>query len=452
LIFCHVFFIFAVESITFNQPFINGPVTGQITIKMKPISVPLSSLLIKSLLLFTIIPFSCEIANAQSTEVANKDFNIAFKAAKKLYAPDGRSKVFDIQMKEGKGCYILKGYTTEQIAKDSIVSFLKRCDLKITDSIELLPAKELGKNLYGITIQSVINLRMDNDYAAEAGTQIMMGGPLKLMRKSGGWSQVITPEGYISWVTSGSLKEMTQEEFNLYTAKPKVIVTSKYVTVTESPSINSQQICDAVWGNIFIDLGKSGKFRKVSLADGRTGYIPANNLQNFSQWLAERSNPTAEEIIATAKQFVGVPYMWGATSIKAVDCSGFTKSVYFLNGIILARDASQQCYTGDNIDISKYVNNNEYTLEALNNLKKGDLIFFGRKATADKKERISHVGIYIGEGVFIHSATSVRINSLIPSASNYYDGSTRLVRAQRILGNQDNGKGIISIIKSNYVK
>jgi gamma-D-glutamyl-L-lysine dipeptidyl-peptidase len=419
---------------------------------MKPISVPFRSLLIKSLLLFTTISFSYEIANAQSIEAANKDFNIAFKAAKKLYAPDGRSKVFDIQMKEGKGCYILTGYTTEQIAKDSIVSFLRRCDLKITDSIELLPSKKLEGKLYGIAIQSVINLRMDNDYAAEAGTQIMMGAPLKLLRKSGGWSQVITPEGYISWVTSGSLKEMTIKEFNEYTAKPKVIVTAKYVTVTDAPSINSQQVCDAVWGNLFIDLGKSGKFRKIALADGRIGYIPAINLQNFTQWLSEHSNPTADDIIATAKQFVGVPYMWGATSIKAVDCSGFTKSVYFLNGLILARDASQQCYTGDNVDISKYVNNNDYTLEALANLKKGDLIFFGRKATADRKERISHVGIYIGEGIFIHSATSVRINSLIPSASNYYDGSTRLVRAQRILGNQEKGKGIVSIIKSDYIK
>ena len=153
---------------------------------MKPISVPFRSLLIKSLLLFTTISFSYEIANAQSIEAANKDFNIAFKAAKKLYAPDGRSKVFDIQMKEGKGCYILTGYTTEQIAKDSIVSFLRRCDLKITDSIELLPSKKLEGKLYGIAIQSVINLRMDNDYAAEAGTQIMMGAPLKLLRKSGG--------------------------------------------------------------------------------------------------------------------------------------------------------------------------------------------------------------------------------------------------------------------------
>lgn len=419
---------------------------------MKPHQAPFSSLLIKSIFFSFLILLFPGILCAQSIEVANKDFAIASKAAKKLYAPDGRSKVFDIQLKEGRGGYVLTGYTTEKIAKDSLISFLKRCDLKITDSIELLPAKELKDKLFGIAIQSVINLRMDNDYAAESGTQIMMGGPLKLLRKSGGWTQVITPEGYISWVTSGSIKEMTKAEFEEYTAKPKVILTSKYTSVTEAPSVDSQQICDAVWGNIFIDLGKSGKFRKVALADGRTGYIPAGQVQDLKKWLAERSNPTADNIIATAKQFVGVPYMWGATSIKAVDCSGFSKSVYFLNGIILARDASQQCYTGDNVDISRYVNNNEYTTDALSNLKKGDLIFFGRKATADKKERISHVGIYIGEGIFIHSATSVRINSLIPSADNYYEGSVRLVRAQRILGNQDKGKGIVSIVKSDYIK
>ena len=75
----------------------------------------------------------------------------------------------------------------------------------------------------------------------------------------------------------------------------------------------------------------------------------------------------------------------------------------------------------------------------------GDLIFFGSKATPERKERITHVGIYIGDGIFIHSAGKVRINSLIPEDDNYYSGSNRLVRAQRMLGNQDCGKGIISM-------
>jgi cell wall-associated NlpC family hydrolase len=175
------------------------------------------------------------------------------------------------------------------------------------------------------------------------------------------------------------------------------------------------------------------------------------DVTDFNKWLDSR-NPTAENIIKTAKQFIGVPYMWGGTSIKAVDCSGFCKSTYFLNGIVLARDASQQCLTGDNVDISKYVDGSEHTREALANLKKGDLIFFGTKATAEKKERITHVGIYIENGIFIHSATKVRINSLIPTDANYYDGSKRLVRAQRILGNQDKGKGIVSVVNDYTIK
>ena len=87
------------------------------------------------------------------------------------------------------------------------------------------------------------------------------------------------------------------------------------------------------------------------------------------------------------------------------------------------------------------------TVEALANLKKGDLIFFGSKATPEKKERVTHVGIYIENGIFIHSAGKVRINSLIPTDDNYYSGSKRLIRACRIIGNQDMDKDILTIEK-----
>jgi cell wall-associated NlpC family hydrolase len=127
--------------------------------------------------------------------------------------------------------------------------------------------------------------------------------------------------------------------------------------------------------------------------------------------------------------------MWGGTSIKAMDCSGFTKTAFYLNGVILERDASQQAKTGEDVDIS----------EGFDNLQKGDLLFFGSKATQERGERITHVGIYMGNGEFIHSATSVRINSLIPDAYNYYEGSTRLVRANRLITKIDNDPGIVSI-------
>ena len=75
----------------------------------------------------------------------------------------------------------------------------------------------------------------------------------------------------------------------------------------------------------------------------------------------------------------------------------------------------------------------------------GDLIFFGRKATEDRKESITHVGIYIGDGRFIHSAGRVRINSLDPASDIYYEGSDRLLRAARILNHIDDGTQVVSV-------
>ena len=371
-------------------------------------------------------------------------FETISKEMKAQYAPDGRSKTLEVKLQETPNGYALKGVTNQPEAKAAYVKAFEDKGIKVLDSIAMLPSEKLEGKIYGVSNQSVINFRTSGKYSAESATQVMMGTPLQILEKKDGWTRAITPEGYISWVSSGSITYMDKAEFDAYQAAKKVIVTTKYATMYEGPSANSQMVSDVVWGNILLDKGTRGAWQKVAISDGREGYVLKSDVTDFNKWLDSR-NPTAENIIATAKQFIGVPYMWGGTSIKAVDCSGFCKSTYFLNGIVLARDASQQCLTGDNVDISKYVDGGEYTKEALANLKKGDLIFFGTKATPEKKERITHVGIYIEDGIFIHSATKVRINSLIPTDANYYDGSKRLVRAQRILGNVDAGKDIWSI-------
>lgn len=401
----------------------------------------------KRLVLLATLPlvalYGCSGGEKVSKEAAA--FETISKEMKSQYAPDSRSKTLDVKLVETASGYALKGVTNQPESKAAYVQAFKEQGMEVLDSIKVLPDEALEGKIYGVSNQSVINFRTSGKYSAESATQVMMGTPLQILEKQGGWTRAITPEGYISWVTSGSITYMDKAEFDAYQEAKKVIVTTKYTTMYEEPSEMSQMVSDVVWGNILLDLGNAGMYwRKVSISDGRTGYIPQRDVMDFNKWLDSR-NPTADNIIATAKQFIGVPYMWGGTSIKAVDCSGFCKSTYFLNGIVLARDASQQCLTGDGVDISKYVDGGEYTKEALANLQKGDLIFFGTKATPEKKERITHVGIYIGDGIFIHSATKVRINSLIPTDENYYDGSKRLVRAQRILGNVDAGKDIWSI-------
>jgi hypothetical protein len=92
------------------------------------------------------------------------------------------------------------------------------------------------------------------------------------------------------------------------------------------------------------------------------------------------------EIVGTAKRFIGVPYRWGGSSPQqGFDCSGLTMVVYQLNGLNLPRSSKQQYRVGTPIK--------------RNELSQGDLVFF---ATSGGR-RVSHVGIYVGKGRFIHA-------------------------------------------------
>lgn len=104
------------------------------------------------------------------------------------------------------------------------------------------------------------------------------------------------------------------------------------------------------------------------------------------------------EIVRTAKGFLNVPYRWGGTSGTAgFDCSGLAMAVYKYNGLSIPRSSAAQFASGVSVNRER--------------LAKGDLVFFATKTRA----RVSHVGIYIGDGEFIHApgqGDSIRIESL----------------------------------------
>jgi len=371
-------------------------------------------------------------------------------AVKKEFAPDWRSKTWEakLSVSESDGFMVLRGATTERGAKEELLKVLGEKGLSVLDSMVVLPDPKLGGKIYGVTGSSVINFRVSPDYASESATQTIMGTPLRILEKRGGWTRAVTPEGYIAWVTSGSVREMTKEEYNRWMSSEKLVITKHYTLFRESYLAESGVVSDGVMGGIVMSEAEVVPIRmnigvlpgnrivnyEVILPNGKKAFVPESDAMPYDKWIESR-NPNPDNIIATAKQFLGFPYMWGGTSIKAMDCSGFTKTVYYLNGVIIQRDASQQALTGDDVDISS----------GFGNLAKGDLLFFGTKATAERGERVTHVGIYIANGEFIHSATSVRINSLIPTAENYYEGSTRLVRAKRVIPKVDMESGITSV-------
>jgi gamma-D-glutamyl-L-lysine dipeptidyl-peptidase len=371
------------------------------------------------------------------TQNKEEIFTTISKEIKSKYAPDRRDKTFQLKIKQIENKYVVYGSTTEKEAKDELFKTLKERGVEAEDSVVLLPDPALNGKIYAVVSHSVGNLRYEADYSSEMASQVLMGTPLRVLEKESYWYRVITPEGYIAWITSGSIKLMDEKEYNNWRGSDRLIITSYYTLFREGISSNSQVVCDGVWGDIVVNNNKDlfGHY-SVTLANGTKAYLPKSDAQPLNKWLKSRK-VTADNIISTAKSFLGFPYLWAGTSIKAMDCSGFTKTSFFLNGVILRRDASQQAKTGIDIDIAN----------GIDSLIPGDLLFFGRKATEERSERISHVGIYIGNGEFIHSATSVRINSLLSNKENYYEGSTNLVRARRIIGSEDRETGISSISK-----
>jgi cell wall-associated NlpC family hydrolase len=187
-------------------------------------------------------------------------------------------------------------------------------------------------------------------------------------------------------------------------------------------------VSDLVAGNIMQLISESNGFYKISFPDKRMAYIPVKKARLFDQW-KDLPDPGAEEILRTARNFLGIPYLWGGTSVKGMDCSGFTKTSYFLNGIVLPRDASQQALVGEKLDIN--VADTVDIAKSLKTLKAGDLLFF---AANKLTRRVTHTAIYIGNGEFIQAAGLVRINSMIKGAKNYDDFQSRtMVGARRML-------------------
>lgn len=270
-------------------------------------------------------------------------------------------------------------------------------------------------------------LRLQPDYESPLETQELMGTVVEIVGEKSYWREVVTPQPYRAWCTDQGLVEMNQEELEAYMAAPKVMFMQLYGHIYTKPSLKSATLCDLVGGDIMRFAGRKGRWTKVMLPSGKTGYVPSKELKEHKGFMSiamgegssETISPeTTEAIIAEAEKLVGVPYLWGGMSAKGVDCSGLVRISHIMNGILLPRNASQQIKCGDRVELDQ--------------LQRGDLVFFGTPATDEKPMRVTHVGIYLGDGRIIHSSHRVRINSLTPGEADYYENAHRLIAAIRL--------------------
>jgi cell wall-associated NlpC family hydrolase len=387
--------------------------------------------------ILAIFLFTTVLITAQTKNM--KTINTIINSVKVKYAPDKRVALFNVEIKKEKKNLILTGETNIPEAKGELMDKINSKKIKVKDEIVLLPDEKLGDKVYGIVNLSVANIRTYPKHPAELATQALLGTIVKVLKHEDGFYLIQTPDEYIAWVDDDGIVTVNRDLLYDWESTPKIIYTKDYGFAYISPDEESQRVSDLVIGDILINIGEEGDYVKVQYPDKRIAFIKKEYTKSLKDWLAT-AKPTQENIIETAKSFMGIPYLWGGTSAKGMDCSGFTKTVYFLNGVLLDRDASQQVKKGILVD----------TENGFENLQKGDLLFFGFKGTKEKKERVTHVGIYIGDLEFIHESGRVKINSFDKKRPNF--SKFRLehfIRARRIITSL-NKNGIIMIKDSKY--
>lgn len=292
---------------------------------------------------------------------------------------------------------------------------------------------------WAVTVTSSNNLRSAPDYESPLESQTLMGSILSCTgERDRYWVEVsaTSPRYDNVWTTDLTLAFMDDKALAEYIAADKYICTAQYSHVYESPSATSGVICDLVMGDVlrkvYNDKGsleRHIRYAKVLLPDGRAGYVRFADILDMRDWAAGLS-ADAKSILATAKKFVGTPYLWGGNTVKGMDCSGLLWLSWYMHGVLLPRNANEMAECGEEV--------------ALDAMQAGDLIFFAGSPDGP----VSHVAMYLGDHKIIHSSQLVRINSLAADDRDYYKKD--ILCARRIIGHIDDGTGAVSILRSPW--
>ncbi len=315
---------------------------------------------------------------------------------RKKYINDGSLAVFSANIDKIDNIWIIKGETTDPTAYQSILrlkdSLFKNNNVK--NNFVLLPDPALNDKVFGIVNVSVTPMREEPRHSSQMVDQAIMGNVVRLLKNDNGWYLVQTHYDYVGWINKSGLFVTNESGKNNWQEKADKSFTGLQNLIRSEPDNNSLPVSDIVLNNIVISETYDNDWSLIHLPDGRKGYLKSKSLRYFNT--KNQNNIHPGDIISDAKRMMGTPYLWGGNSTKGNDCSGFTQTVFKANNIQIPRDARQQALIGTPILPSK----------DWSNILPGDLLFFGRG------NRVTHVGISLGQKDFIDQGGKVGINSL----------------------------------------
>ncbi len=283
---------------------------------------------------------------------------------------------------------------------------------------DLAPAAPTGQ--WGLVNIPVACVRALPAHSSELSTQAVCGTPLLLTGKEGEWWKVTLPDGYEGYMNESSVVDLDSAAFDAWRRAPRLVVIADGVTTMRSDTTGYESprsvIAPLTGGSIVEPEGEYvGRFTRVALPDGRSGFVPRENVMAIDEWSSLPFSP--QLALETARAMLGAPYLWGGTSSLAPDCSGLVKCAWLANAIIVPRDASQQAEAGIDIPVERP----DLWMPA-------DLLFFTNAAGT----KITHVAIFDKEGAFVHSSGRVRPGHIDPTHPDS-DGR-RVARVSRYAG------------------
>lgn len=240
--------------------------------------------------------------------------------------------------------------------------------------------------IQGVVIDSVANLYSEPSKAVDLVTQATMGTELAFWEIRDGWYYVRMPDDYKGWIEAAAVRPYTAGEAAYASAGQVAEVTNLFAFAYYEPSVSAHVPASQLTIGTRLEVDEvRDEWLRVRLPDRSLRWVQGGDV-SIGAAAAARPRGSQQDLVRTAKRFLGLPYLWGGTTPFGLDCSGFVQLVYRLNGVRLLRDADIQHSQPGLTPIERP------------DLQPGDLLFFGQSRT-------THVGMFIGDGQFIHATT-----------------------------------------------
>jgi cell wall-associated NlpC family hydrolase len=283
-----------------------------------------------------------------------------------------------------------------------------------------------ANNSTQVVVVPVANMYSAPNAESDVVSQAIYGSNVTLLVARGEWSRVQTSDHYKGWISSHYLR-LVQSGNGYATSGPAVQVESLFANVYRAPDVTRHKPVLTIPFETRLEVIDEGsnqeenktpnnkdlKTKDPKMQDPRSknpkhmdasqhagnnsheGWLQVRLPDKRSAWIqsgdviADPKPLSIPESIELAKRFLGLPYLWGGRSSFGYDCSGFTQMLVLARGINMPRDADQQAAWTGVIPVDR------------KDLQSGDLLFFGSSL-----KDITHTGMYIGDGEFIHDTTN----------------------------------------------